>query len=108
MSLFAKKSLESLLAEADESGKGLKRTLSAGALVALGIGAIIGAGLFVRTAAAAAQNATASDKPVLLKVNFNGGHAGDMTDEQNAMKQQAAKYAFILWQCSFDKANKYD
>lgn len=57
MSLFAKKSLESLLAEADESGKGLKRTLSAGALVALGIGAIIGAGLFVRTAAAAAQNA---------------------------------------------------
>lgn len=57
--------------------------------------------------AAAAQNATASDKPVLLKVNFNGGHAGDMTDEQNAMKQQATKYAFILWQCSFDKANKY-
>lgn len=46
-----------LLEEAGESGKGLKRTLSAGALVALGIGAIIGAGLFVRTAAAAAQNA---------------------------------------------------
>ena len=58
--------------------------------------------------AAAAQNATASDKPILLKVNFNGGHAGDMTDEQNAMKQQAAKYAFILWQCGFDKTNSYD
>jgi APA family basic amino acid/polyamine antiporter len=57
MSLFAKKSVSSLLEEAAESEKGFKKTLSAGALVALGIGAIIGAGLFVRTAAAAAQNA---------------------------------------------------
>jgi APA family basic amino acid/polyamine antiporter len=57
MSLFVKKPLEVLMAEAGDSEKGLKRTLSAGALVALGIGAIIGAGLFVRTAAAAAQNA---------------------------------------------------
>ncbi|MDO9374603.1 MAG: amino acid permease [Bacteroidota bacterium] len=57
MSLFAKKPMVDLLAEAGESGKGLKRTLTAGSLVALGIGAIIGAGLFVRTAAAAAQNA---------------------------------------------------
>src|SRR5215216_5037859 len=34
---------------------GLKRTLGSFALVALGIGAIIGAGLFVRTAAAIAE-----------------------------------------------------
>ena len=46
MSLFAKKPMADLLAEAGESGKGLKRTLTAGSLVALGIGAIIGAGLF--------------------------------------------------------------
>ncbi len=57
MGLFTKKPLSILLAEASDSEKGLKRTLSAGGLVALGIGAIIGAGLFVRTAAAAAQNA---------------------------------------------------
>ncbi|MBG9374721.1 amino acid permease [Panacibacter sp. DH6] len=57
MSLFAKKSLSSLLAQAEDSEKGLKRTLGAGNLVALGIGAIIGAGLFVRTAAAAGQAA---------------------------------------------------
>jgi len=55
MSIFRKKSLESLLAAAEE--KGLKKTLGAGALVALGIGAIIGAGLFVRTAAASAEAA---------------------------------------------------
>ena len=46
-----------LLNEASDTEKGLKRTLSAGNLIALGIGAIIGAGLFVRTAAAAAQHA---------------------------------------------------
>lgn len=57
MSLFQKKPISVLMEEAGESGKGLKRTLSAWSLVALGIGAIIGAGLFVRTAAAAAQNA---------------------------------------------------
>lgn len=55
--LSIKKPLDKLLAEADDSEKGLKRTLGAGNLVALGIGAIIGAGLFVRTAAAAADNA---------------------------------------------------
>ncbi len=57
MSLFRKKSLSVLLAQAGDSEKGLKRTLGAGSLVALGIGAIIGAGLFVRTAAAAGQHA---------------------------------------------------
>ncbi len=57
MSLFIKKPIELLMREADDSEKGLKRTLGSGALIALGIGAIIGAGLFVRTAAAAANNA---------------------------------------------------
>lgn len=57
MSLFRTKSLEGMLAQAADSEKSLKRTLGAGSLVALGIGAIIGAGLFVRTAAAAGQAA---------------------------------------------------
>ncbi len=57
MGLFTKKPIHLLMQEAGDSEKGMKRTLTAGALVALGIGAIIGAGLFVRTAAAAAQNA---------------------------------------------------
>jgi basic amino acid/polyamine antiporter, APA family len=80
MSLFRKKPLAELIKESahedpelvamPSEGEGLpqllsghavehrmKRTLGAGNLVALGIGAIIGAGLFVRTAAAAANNA---------------------------------------------------
>ena len=57
MSLFIKKPLGNLLTEASESEKGLKKTLTAPALVALGIGAIIGAGLFSITGGAAAANA---------------------------------------------------
>jgi APA family basic amino acid/polyamine antiporter len=56
-SIFKRKSLDKLIAEADDSEKGFKRTLSAAGLIALGIGAVIGAGLFVRTAAAIANNA---------------------------------------------------
>jgi APA family basic amino acid/polyamine antiporter len=55
--IFAKKDLHVMMAETGDSEKGLQRTLSAGNLIALGIGAIIGAGLFVRTAAAAGQAA---------------------------------------------------
>src|SRR6202011_4124550 len=56
--LFARKPLEKLMAESQEVGEHtLKRTLGPASLVALGIGAIIGAGLFVRTAAAIADRA---------------------------------------------------
>jgi APA family basic amino acid/polyamine antiporter len=57
MSIWKRKPLQLLLSEAADSEKGLKRTLTAWSLIALGIGAIIGAGLFVRTATAAAQSA---------------------------------------------------
>ncbi len=57
MSLWRKKSITKLLADADNSETGLKKTLTAKSLIALGIGAIIGAGLFVRTAAAAGEHA---------------------------------------------------
>jgi len=57
MGLFSRKPLDRLFAEAAASDKGLKKTLTAPALVALGIGAIIGAGLFSITGGAAANNA---------------------------------------------------
>src|SRR5580658_3721973 len=57
MSIFRTKPLASLLAQASDSSHGLKRTLTATGLIALGIGAIIGAGLFVRTAAASGEAA---------------------------------------------------
>ncbi len=55
--LFSVKPMKQLMEEAGDSSQGLKRSLTAFSLIGMGIGAIIGAGLFVRTAAAAANNA---------------------------------------------------
>ena len=56
--LFARKPLDRLMHEAEEVGEHrLKRSLGWINLVALGIGGIIGAGLFIRTAAAIADRA---------------------------------------------------
>ncbi|HEX6373536.1 MAG TPA: amino acid permease [Longimicrobium sp.] len=58
MSLFARKSIDELRADAFSEGEhALKRSLTAMNLVLLGIGAIIGAGIFVLTGTAAARNA---------------------------------------------------
>ena len=54
-SLFRTKSIDRLMEDHDSGEITLKRTLGAPALVALGIGAVIGAGIFVRTAAAIAE-----------------------------------------------------
>jgi APA family basic amino acid/polyamine antiporter len=57
MNLFVRKPLKQLMNEADDTEKGLKKTLGPWSLIALGIGAIIGAGLFSITGGAAANNA---------------------------------------------------
>ena len=56
MGLFIKKPFAALEAEANESGsKTLKRVLGPWGLIALGVGAIIGAGLFSITGTVAAE-----------------------------------------------------
>src|SRR5918999_775018 len=55
--LFKTKSIEQLVSDAEHGGKGLKRSLSAWDLTLLGIGAIIGTGIFVLTGTAAANQA---------------------------------------------------
>src|SRR4029450_954476 len=58
MSIFATKSIEQLKAESEVTGEhSLKRVLGPTNLVTLGIGAIIGTGIFVLTGQAAAQYA---------------------------------------------------
>ena len=55
--LFKKKDIATVLREAEINKGGLKRSLSATNLVTLGIGAIVGTGIFVITGTAAANYA---------------------------------------------------
>jgi APA family basic amino acid/polyamine antiporter len=57
MSIFATKSIERIKQEQLGSGEGLKRVLGPVQLTMLGVGAIIGTGIFVLTGQAAAANA---------------------------------------------------
>jgi APA family basic amino acid/polyamine antiporter len=68
MSLFRRKAIADLQAEATED-RGLKRALGPLNLTALGIGAIIGTGIFVLTGTVAAQNAGPA---VILSFVFAG------------------------------------
>ena len=55
--LFRTKSLEQLVGDVEHGSKSLKRSLTAWDLTLLGIGAIIGTGIFVLTGTAAANQA---------------------------------------------------
>lgn len=55
--LFKTKSIEQLVGDVEHGGKALRRTLTAWDLTLLGIGAIIGTGIFVLTGTAAANQA---------------------------------------------------
>ncbi|MSO29839.1 MAG: amino acid permease [Acidobacteria bacterium] len=75
--MFRTKSIDRLLADAQVTGEHtLKRTLGAGSLVALGIGGIIGAGIFVRTAAAIAERSGPSVVLAFIVAGIGCGLAG--------------------------------
>src|SRR5438034_5478621 len=77
MSIFATKSIEQLKAEAAETGgHSLKRVLGPINLVTLGIGAIIGTGIFVLTGEAAAQYAGPAIVLSMLLAGFASALAG--------------------------------
>lgn len=57
MNLFAKKPISEIIAQSEDGEHSLKKTLGPKSLVALGVGVIIGAGIFSLTGIAAAENA---------------------------------------------------
>ncbi len=116
MSLFIRKPLSALLTEAGESEKGLKRTLGPAGLVALGIGAIIGAGLFSITGGAAANNAGPAITIAFIVAALGCAFAGLCYAEFSSMIPVAGSaytysYAtmgeFIAWIIGWDLVLEY-
>ena len=115
--LFRTKSIDRLLVDGAATGEGaLKRTLGAWSLVALGIGAIIGAGLFVRTAAAIADRAGPSVTVAFLVAGLGCAFAGLCYAEFASMIPIAGSaytysYAtmgeFIAWIIGWDLVLEY-
>ena len=116
-SLFRTKSIDTLLAQSRETGEGtLRRTLGPASLVALGIGAIIGAGLFVRTAAAIADRAGPSVTLAFIVAGVGCAFAGLCYAEFASMIPVAGSaytysYAtmgeFVAWIIGWDLVLEY-
>lgn len=114
--LWIKKSISSLQIESSEEQGGLKRTLSARSLVALGIGAIIGAGLFSITGGAAGNNAGPAVTISFIIAAVACGFAGLCYAEFSSMIPVAGSaytysYAtmgeFIAWIIGWDLVLEY-
>ena len=116
MGIFTRKPLSRLFEEAEESDKGLKKTLTATTLVALGIGAIIGAGLFSITGGAAANNAGPAITISFIVAAFGCAFAGLCYAEFASMIPVAGSaytysYAtmgeFVAWIIGWDLVLEY-
>lgn len=116
MSLFQRKPLDILLAEANETEKSLKKTLSSRSLIALGIGAIIGAGLFSITGIAAADYAGPGIMISFIIAAFGCAFAGLCYAEFSSMIPVAGSaytysYAtmgeFLAWIIGWDLVLEY-
>ncbi|MEO8448558.1 MAG: amino acid permease [Gemmatimonadota bacterium] len=117
MNLWATKSITTLRAEADEVGeRSLKRSLGALNLTTLGIGAIIGAGIFVLTGQAAALHAGPAVPISMILVGIACAFAGLCYAEMAAavpVAGSAYTYAYatmgelIAWIIGWDLVLEY-
>ncbi len=116
MSLFVKKPMSILMAEASDTEKSLKKTLGPWSLIALGIGAVIGAGLFSITGLAAATNAGPAITISFIVAGFGCAFAGLCYAEFASMIPVAGSaytysYAtmgeFIAWVIGWDLVLEY-
>jgi len=102
--LFRIKSIDKLLADAENPEKRLKKTLGWLSLTALGIGAIIGTGIFVLTGTAAAGEEVRYPsifKAPLLDVLLHGSHAAGVAGRPGAGPAIALSFFLVAVVCGF-------
>ncbi|HKW63866.1 MAG TPA: amino acid permease [Candidatus Acidoferrum sp.] len=102
--LFRCKDIDQLISDSENPEKRLKKTLGWITLTALGIGAIIGTGIFVLTGTAAAGESV--EYPSILKapvldVLFHGMHAAGVSGRPGAGPAIALSFFLVAVVCGF-------
>ncbi|MGH9682390.1 MAG: amino acid permease [Candidatus Acidiferrales bacterium] len=100
--LFRTKSIDQLIYDANQPDKRLKKTLGWLSLTALGIGAIVGSGIFITTGTAAAGETTLYPSILqapLLSVLLHGTHALGMTGRPGAGPAIAVSFLAVAFIC---------
>lgn len=102
--MFRTKSIDSLIAESEQKGRSLEKTLGPWSLTALGIGAVIGAGIFTLTGTAAA-GMTLSVPSLLhapiIDLLLNGFDTGASIGRPGAGPGVALSFILVALACSF-------
>jgi basic amino acid/polyamine antiporter, APA family len=101
--LFRTKSIDQLISDADEPTKRLKKTLGWLSLTALGIGAIIGSGIFIITGTAAAGQVDRYPSLLqapLLSVLMHGTHAIGINGRPGAGPSIAISFLAVALICA--------
>jgi len=102
--LFRTKSIDALIAASEEPGKRLAKTLGPWSLTALGIGAVIGSGIFILTGTAAAGQ-TLANKSILnatvLDLILHGRDAVSMLGRPGAGPAISLSFLLTALACGF-------
>ena len=102
--LFRCKSIDQLISDAEDPDRRLKRTLGWVSLAALGVGAIIGTGIFILTGTAAAGEEVLVPsllKAPVLDLILHGTHAVGAAGRPGAGPAIAISFLLVAVACSF-------
>jgi APA family basic amino acid/polyamine antiporter len=102
--LLRTKSIDDLIAASEEPDKRLKKSLGPWSLTALGIGAVIGSGIFTLTGTAAAGKVEKVESilhATILDLALNGAHAGSLMGRPGAGPAITISFILVAIACLF-------
>jgi APA family basic amino acid/polyamine antiporter len=102
--LFRTKSIDELIATSEDPTKSLRKTLGPWSLTALGIGAVIGSGIFTLTGTAAAGKDIAIKSilnSTVIDLILNGSHAASQLGRPGAGPAITLSFVLVAFACLF-------
>ena len=102
--LLRTKSIDALIAASEEPDRRLKKSLGVWSLIALGVGAVIGSGIFTVTGTAAAGEhflAKSIFKAPVLDLLLNGGNASTLSGRLGAGPAISVSFVLVAIACGF-------